>query len=1308
MNWQKRLAWGAGILVLLLVFLAAAAYFVLRSSAFHNFVIAKAEEAANKTTGGHLQVGNYQAFLNPLGVKLYGVVLRGTELTSQPPLFTADELDVNLKIVSFLKHKVDLRGLSVVHPVVNLAVSKDGNSNLPKPPKSSGSSTNVFDLGIDHASIRNGEIYYNDRSMPLDADLHDLEARVQYKILGSSYDGSISYDRGHLQFGSFDPLPHSLRAHFNATRSEFKMESLLLSIGNSQLSSQINLVDYSQPKIDAAYRILLDSTQFREITHNPSLPAGTLLLNGSLRYSAVPGQPALQNATLHGQLNSSDLLVDTPDVRAAISGIHAEYVLANGELRVRNARAAMLGARVETEATMTRLLSTPVSYAKVSVRGLSLRAAEAALRNRSMRGLPLSATVDAQSEVEWHGSLQGLNAHVDGTLRGAVERGSKRSAVVPLNGTFHIAYDQVRNLITVRETQIHTPQTQLVAAGTASKQSKLSLQVQSHDLHELELLAASFRTPEPGQAAPAPIDLHGTATLDAQVTGAMQNPRIAGQLSAQNLQVRQSHWRSLRTGFQASSNGASVSNGNLVSASQGKVQFSANVGLRKWQYLPANPVSLDLTADRLAAAQLLSAANLQYPVRGDLSAKLKIRGSQLNPSGNGTLQLSRAEVASIPVQTLTVNFNGNGNEIQSSTHLLMPAGSAKADLNFAPRTQAYRFQLQVPAIRLNQIPKLQPMQVSGVLTADAQGAGTLKDPQLQMSASVPQLQVRGKTISGLSSHLNVSDQKAKVDLSSTVANAAYLKANGTVNLTGNKYAEIRLDTNDVPIAALIAAYASQPVNQLSGTLELHATASGPLSTPEQMQAWAEIPVLKLTYGSFNIGNAGPIRANYRNGAIALEHTELRGTGTDLVLQGVVPIRGSAPASMNANGDVDLSILQMFTPDISSAGKLTVAMNATGSASNPGLQGQIRISNGTFASSTAPVGVDNLNAVLRVQNNRLQIEQFAANSGGGTLSAHGFVDYRPSLAFDLGLKADNIRLLYPDGVRTVSSADLSFVGSPQASNLGGRVVVENLSFTPAFDLTSLGGSGGPEGAPGASPGMSNNIKLDIAVQSAGQLYAQSSQLNLQGNLNLRVQGTAADPVILGRADLSGGEAFFLGRRFQIQRATAEFNNPIRTEPTLNALVTTTVNQYNLSITLLGPLSRLRTNYVSDPPLPPVDVINLLARGQTTEQPSTSNFDANSVIAQGLASQVGSQVQQLAGISSLQIDPLIGGSNQNPSATLAIQQRVTKNFFFTFSTDVTSTQDQVVQGEYQLNKRWSVSGVRNQNGDIGFDARFHTEF
>jgi translocation and assembly module TamB len=221
---------------------------------------------------------------------------------------------------------------------------------------------------------------------------------------------------------------------------------------------------------------------------------------------------------------------------------------------------------------------------------------------------------------------------------------------------------------------------------------------------------------------------------------------------------------------------------------------------------------------------------------------------------------------------------------------------------------------------------------------------------------------------------------------------------------------------------------------------------------------------------------------------------------------------------------------------------------------------------------------------------------------------------------------------------------------------------------------------------------------------------SSKVSLQGSANLRVVGTAADPVILGRTNLTGGELFVAGNRYVIQQGTVNFLNPIRTEPVVNLRINTTIDQYNIALNFQGPVEHLQTNYTSDPALPPVDIINLLAFGKTTEASAASpgNLGAQSVLASGVSSAVSGRVEKFAGLSHLSIDPVLGGGQQSPGARIAIQQRVTSNLFVTFATDVTSTQHQAIQLEYKLNPRWSVSGVRDQNGGFGVDGKYHKRF
>jgi translocation and assembly module TamB len=291
------------------------------------------------------------------------------------------------------------------------------------------------------------------------------------------------------------------------------------------------------------------------------------------------------------------------------------------------------------------------------------------------------------------------------------------------------------------------------------------------------------------------------------------------------------------------------------------------------------------------------------------------------------------------------------------------------------------------------------------------------------------------------------------------------------------------------------------------------------------------------------------------------------------------------------------------------------------------------------------------------------------------------------------------------------SNLTLIGNPGSSALNGRVTIDSLSFTPAFDLANFIGQLS-SASPSVPPPWEQNMKLDVAVASSDVLALSSSQLSLQGSADLRVVGTLGSPVVLGRTTLSGGSLIFMGNVYQVQSGTVVFANPVKTEPTLNIYVTTLVQDYNITLNFIGPLDRLHTNYTADPALPPVDIIHLLAFGKTTAQSAATatpaSVGAESVIANGLSSQVTNRLEKLTGISQLQIDPSLSGNNSNPGARVAIQQRVTSSILFTFATDLTNTQNEVVQLKYQTRGRLSLSLTRDEYGSYAIEIKTRKTF
>jgi translocation and assembly module TamB len=358
-------------------------------------------------------------------------------------------------------------------------------------------------------------------------------------------------------------------------------------------------------------------------------------------------------------------------------------------------------------------------------------------------------------------------------------------------------------------------------------------------------------------------------------------------------------------------------------------------------------------------------------------------------------------------------------------------------------------------------------------------------------------------------------------------------------------------------------------------------------------------------------------------------------------------------------------------------------------------------------------LDGVNGQIHFSGDRIEITSLTGTVGGGAMSAQGFVIYGPHPNFNLSLQAKDMRVRYPEGLRTLLNCNVRLDGTTANSLLSGRVIIDQLAFTQQLDLASLAGQFASGSGPTSPSAFEKNMKLNLSIQSAQNLRLASSQLSIQGAANLTLTGTLANPVVLGRATLGGGEIFFLGRRYEIQSGTLEFANPVRNNPVVNIYANTSVEQYKITINFVGPVDRLRTNYTSDPPLPPPDIINLIAFGETSEQAATSPstpaaLGAESVLAKGVTSQVSGKIQKLAGISQLTINPLIGNSQQNPGAQIAIQQRVTGSLLLTFTTDTTQTQSTTVQVQYRMSPSISISALRDQNGGYGVDVHLHKSF
>jgi translocation and assembly module TamB len=1311
------LLWGGAVLLLIILLVFAGVEYVLHSNRAHNYILNTAQQKVTESLGSDVKVGNYALNFSGISptVDLYNVVINGADPYPTPPVLTVDHIRVGVRVVSALHQKWYLDEVAIHHPVARLFVDKQGNTNLPKP-KSSGqkSNTNIFDLALRHAVLDRGEVYYNNRKSVMNADLHEVDFQAGFDTGAKKYSGRLAYSNGHLQMENFNSIGHDLVAFFELTPDNAVLKNAVLRSGNSQITLNATVANYSAetPKLNAEYMARLDTGEFRHILKNPTVPVGLIDLNGKVSYVPQPNRPLMEVISVQGQMASKLLSVTTPSFRGDIRNVGANYSLENGNVNVRQMHAIVLGGDLNGELTMRDIAGASKSHLTATLKNVSLAQAKAMVNSPSMKQVGVTGSLNANADATWGKTFNDLVAKSDATLKAMVIPAQAGGQAVPVNGLIHARYSAPTKEITLTNSYVNMPQTSVNLNGTVSDRSSLQVRMQANDLHQLETIAAMF------QPNPQPLGLSGMANFNGAVTGSMDAPHVTGRLTATNLRVKGSAWRVLRTDVDASPSQAVLNNGELDPEAKGRITFNLRAGLNKWSFEKNSPFQVSLNANQLDVANLTKAAGSQAPVSGTLNVNAQAHGTQLSPIGNGTFELSQARVAGEPIQVATVKFQGTGDAVRTNLALKLPAGTATGVVDFFPKQQGYSGQIQANGIRLDQLQtvKAKNLKLHGVLNLTASGRGTVQDPQLVATAEIPSIVVQGQKIEGIRLQTNVANHVANVALDSQALNTN-LRGRATVNLTGNYETVATLDTQAIPFAPLVALYAPAEAGNIAGQTEIHASLKGPLKNTAAVNAHIVLPMLQVSYkNTVKIGAPQPIQLDYRDGVLDLQRASLTGTGTNLQFQGRVPVVDrTAPVSLLLQGTVDLQLAQLLNPDLASSGQLQFDINSYGQRSDPNVEGQIKVVNASFATGAAPLGLQNGNGVLTLTRNRLDISSFEGEVGGGRVVARGGVMYRPAIGFDLALTARNVRLLYPENVRSGFGGNLTLTGTPDAAYLRGQVNVQQLSFTPDFDLMGMMGQFGGTVSPPPTQSFSDNLQLDIRVSTPNGIDLASRELSLQGAMNLNVRGTVTDPVILGRINLSEGDLIFRGNRYLLEGATVDFVNPVRTQPVVNAAINTTIQQYNIAMRFEGPVDHLRTSYNSDPALPPADIINLLAFGKTTEASAANPnppgiLGAQSAIASAVAGQVTSRLEKIAGISQLSIDPTLGGtgSGQSAGATVTIQQRVTSKIFVTFSTDVTSTERQVIQLEYRVTPKLSVSGTRDQNGGFAIDTRVNKQW
>jgi len=759
----------------------------------------------------------------------------------------------------------------------------------------------------------------------------------------------------------------------------------------------------------------------------------------------------------------------------------------------------------------------------------------------------------------------------------------------------------------------------------------------------------------------------------------------------------------------------SARNGLLVHGST-NIRFDGNAALQKGDFTDSSAFTARLGVRDAEVADLQSLLGTNYPLTGKIALRLQAGGTKADPRGEGQLELSDAVVYGQSVSRLSSDIRFNHGEadlinIVAKYHEAQITGGATYSLN----SHEFHFNLNGKNFELARIPELQPSRVpiSGHLDFVAQGSGTREAPVINASVHLRDLTFDNERAGDFTFEAVTHGADMQLTGRSSFEKAE-LAIDGMVHLRNDWPSDLTLKFDRLDVDSGLRPYLKNRVTGhllVAGGLHLW----GPLREPKDLSASGDLSSASIDLDNVRVQNDGPIRFSLAKQVLTLDQLGLAGESTNVTARGTVQLTGERNLNLRADGKVNMKMLESLSADISSSGMVTVAVTVAGTFSKPSLQGQLQVTGGSVSSMDLPNGLSEINGTLLFNQDRLQIQSLTAQIGGGNVNLSGFMTYSPRLGFNISAVGSDVRLR-PPGVSATSNAELHLVGTPSDAVLTGDVTVVKLGLTPGFDFARyLEGSKQTVALPQSNPFL-NKIRLDIHVVTTPELQMQSSLGRLSGDADLRLRGTAVRPVVIGRIDIMEGDVYFNGTKYRLERGEVTFASPVGIKPTLDLEASTRVRDYDVTLGVNGSPDKLNFNYRSEPPLPTADIIALLAVGRTQAESATlasssggspfSQEASNVILSQALNATLSSRAQRLFGISRIKVDPQGLNTQTTPTHTapaVTIEQQVANNLTLSYSTEVSQTSQQIIQGEYNVTRNVSIVAVRDQNGVLSFDVR-----
>jgi outer membrane protein assembly complex protein YaeT len=500
---------------------------------------------------------------------------------------------------------------------------------------------------------------------------------------------------------------------------------------------------------------------------------------------------------------------------------------------------------------------------------------------------------------------------------------------------------------------------------------------------------------------------------------------------------------------------------------------------------------------------------------------------------------------------------------------------------------------------------------------------------------------------------------------------------------------------------------------VSGMVSMHATGRMDSTDLRSLTSQIQFSTLGFKIGNIDFSQKEPSSLLISDGIASISRLSMAGGETNIRAGGSAGIFPDGPLNLRLFGNFDTAILTAAGKDLKAAGKMQVQVAISGNRKSPVLAGLASMTGGRLSLRSPRVVADSLDVLLNFTPNQISVRKFSSTLNGGSMNVRGTIGYRNGTLKDFDLKADlqDFFLNFPEGLKSVSSGDLTVTSAEDTIVIGGNIRTPDSSYRESFgiggqllsylksqQLVEIGQEPDP---------ILERVRLNIAVRTTSPLLVQNNIAKVEATANLKLVGSFYEPSMTGRITLNeGGEILLNQQQYFIRQGSITLVNQTYIEPQLNIRAETRIDPYDITLQLIGPPERLITSLSSEPPLAEAEILSLLLTGQTTSETQNSGAvrtQALSLLAGQAGEQLTREARQALHLSTFRIDPGLIGAESDPGARLTIGEDITKDLSLAYSMNLTNGGDQIWAAQYDITRRLSTQITQQQGNIYRFEFR-----